>query len=187
MAFGNILMKSFELPEGLITIGNKVFASSMMERLVLPSTLQTLSYSAFSSCTAIKEVYAKSTVPPVLNINANVTPFPKTSVLYVPVGTRDAYLATFCRGEFKEIIETDAFPTSIGGVAADGKLCCIYGTDGAILVVNNGRAPMPYHIYTADGKLVDSGVAQGGVTKISAARGTYILRVGECCSKVLVK
>jgi len=186
-AFGNILMNCLELPEGLTTIGYDIFRSTVTEKLILPTTLQSLHYSAFISCTAIKEVYAKSAVPPVLNNIENTEPFPRDAVLYVPVGAKEAYQSTFCKGEFKDIIETGSFPTAIDGMMTDDITYNVCGTNGAITIVNNGGAPVSYHIYTADGKLYNSGVASTGMTKAVAAHGTYIVRVGRNSSKVFVR
>lgn len=141
------MIKCLELPEGLTTIDEKAIVSNHTEKLILPATLNTLAYNAFSLCTAIKEVYAKSAVPPILDINGSVGPFPKDAVLYVPVGSRDAYLNTFCRGEFKEIIETENFPTSIGGVMTGDVTYGVNGKNGAISITNNGKASTPYYIY----------------------------------------
>lgn len=186
-AFGKIWMKSLELPDGLTTIGENVFESTVTEKLILPATLNTLSYNAFSLCTAIKEVYAKSAVPPILDINGSVVPFPKDAVLYVPVGSRDAYLNTFCRGEFKEIIETENFPTSIGGVMTGDVTYGVSGKNGAISIANNGNVSVPYYIYTADGKLYNNGVAERGTVTVNAGKGLYVVRIGNSTDKVIVK
>lgn len=186
-AFGKVWLKMIELPEGLTKIGENVFESTVTERLILPSTLTSLAYNAFSLCTAIKEVYAKSAVPPTLDINGNLAPFPSNAVLYVPVGARDAYLSTFCRGEFKEIIETENFPTSVGGVMANDAMYSAYGEKGAIGIINNGTVPVAYCVYTADGKLCNKGVAARGASAVNADKGIYIVKIGKNVDRVIVK
>lgn len=186
-SFGKIWMKSLELPEGLTTIGENVFESTVTEKLILPSTLNSLAYSAFRLCTAIKEVYAKSAIPPILNINESVVPFPKDAVLYVPVGTRELYLSTFCRGEFKEIIETENFPTSVDGVVTDNAAYGVCGGNGTISIVNSCKAVAPYYIYTTDGTLYNKGVAAMGTTAVDAGKGVYIVKTGNGTHRVIVR
>lgn len=184
---GHVMIKCLELPEGLTTIDEKAIVSNHTEKLILPATLNTLAYNAFSLCTAIKEVYAKSAVPPILDINGSVVPFPKDAVLYVPVGSRDAYLNTFCRGEFKEIIETENFPTSIGGVMTGDVTYGVSGKNGAISITNNGKASTPYYIYTADGKVYNNGVAERGTVTVNAGKGLYVVRIGNSTDKIILK
>lgn len=186
--FGNLQMNCLELPEGLLRIEQNAFSSSVTEKVILPSTLRELSYLSFSSCTAIKEVYAKSVIPPGLDINSNgtVVPFPKDAVLYVPVGSRDYYLMAFHHGEFKEIIEIETFPTSIDGVISSDMSCRISGDNGMINIVNSRGNSMPYKIYTLDGRLYVGGVSNGQTT-MAAAKGAYIVKVGGNTGKVIVR
>ena len=75
-------------------------------------------------------------------------------------------------------------PTGIDAVTAD-KDVKIQFFDGAISVL--GAQNSTVAIYSIDGKLVYQGKVADDSTRISLARGTYIVRVGNKAAKVSVK
>ena len=186
-AIGNLMMDCLELPEGLTKINDNAIISAKTEKLILPSTLTDLSYVSFCACTAIKEVYAKSPVPPILDMNGSALPFPKDAILYVPVGARDAYLSVFCHGEFKDIIEIENIPTLIDGVIKDDVAYSVCGENGAISIVSNSKTSVPYYIYTTDGKLYDKGLLAGGTIVVNVGKGVYVVKVGTNTERVIVR
>ena len=75
-------------------------------------------------------------------------------------------------------------PTGIDAVTAD-KDVKIQFFDGAISVL--GAQNSTVAIYSIDGKLVYQGKVADDSTRISLARGTYIVRVGNKAAKISVK
>ena len=75
-------------------------------------------------------------------------------------------------------------PTGIDAVTAD-KDVKIQFLNGAISVL--GAQNSTVAIYSIDGKLVYQGKVADDSTRISLARGTYIVRVGNKAAKISVK
>ena len=75
-------------------------------------------------------------------------------------------------------------PTDIDAVTAD-KDVKIQFLDGAISVL--GAQNSTVAVYSIDGKLVYQGKVADDSTRISLARGTYIVRVGNKAAKISVK
>jgi len=75
-------------------------------------------------------------------------------------------------------------PTGIDAVTAD-KDVKIQFFDGAVNILGAKNATTS--IYSIDGKLVYQGKVADDSTRISLARGTYIVRVGNKAAKISVK
>ena len=117
-------LKDISLPETLESIGKDVFCYCIVEKIVLPSNLKSLGDGSFV-IKDLKTVYCASEIPPFCEIG-QYGPFAEEwiseAVLYVPVGTKVRYQSQWPWNLFKEIIETDDFPSSgIDSVVIDGK------------------------------------------------------------------
>lgn len=94
------------IPKSVTTIGDYAFngCSGFTENLVISENVTNIGKMAFSGCN-FKNVYCKTTVPPQSGANAFSNLLETT--LYVPVGSKDAYLSTegWKDFKFKEIVE----------------------------------------------------------------------------------
>ncbi len=120
-AFQCLSAKEIVFNEGLEEIGNYAFQyNQTIESITLPSTIKRLGYGAFSENNNLKNVYCLNPIPPradaedceFLSCNdafdSNYNDYYKENLtLYVPKGSRDAYLNAPCWQDFKEIIEIE--------------------------------------------------------------------------------
>lgn len=106
-------LKTVNLPESCETIGEQVFVHTEIESIVLPSRLKLLSESCFGT-ESLKMVYSKAEVPPLCQGASGPFRLANLSdlILYVPVGCKEAYKSQWQWSEFKEIVETDQFPSA---------------------------------------------------------------------------
>ncbi|MDE6341447.1 MAG: leucine-rich repeat domain-containing protein [Muribaculaceae bacterium] len=170
-------LERIELPEGVRMVDGQAFLwCSKLKDVIFPETLETIETWAFSGCKinsvvfpaslkvlcddsfsvyGLQNVYCKSVSPPECVLGELGGPFvdewldEEETKLYVPVGCKELYSAQWQWNKFKEIIETDEFPSSgvevvMPGKVADGKIYDLYGREIA--------EPAPGQIYIQDGK-----------------------------------
>ena len=106
-AFSEIGITSLELPEGVLYLGHQsFFGCENLEKIVLPSSLESVNYWVFFYCPSIKEIHCKGKNPPKNNtLNGFVnTKVHDNAVLYVPKGCKDTYKNSAWK-KFKNIVE----------------------------------------------------------------------------------
>ena len=103
---------SFRLCSGLtsIVIGNGikrlptyVFGGcTSLSSIIIPANVETIETKAFKDCSALKEIHVKNPLPPTV-----YDAFSTYShvVLYVPIGSKEAYQNHSIWGKFSTIIE----------------------------------------------------------------------------------
>lgn len=164
--------------EGLRSIAKGAFANCAINTLVLPSTLTELDIDCFYN--AVRgDIYCKATVPPVCNGEGNQFFGLYDHTLYVPVGTKAAYQAANEWSRFSHIVEHDM--SGLDTVAPDAAAMPVRIADGAI-IVNGGS----FMIFTADGRQVAAGTAEGETT-VTVSPGIYVVRIDGSATKVCVK
>lgn len=138
--------------ESLELIDKEAFYGCAIDSLILPRNLKTIVNNCFSILN-LQTVYCESETPPLCESGDHGGPFLdkwiSRIVLYVPVGCKELYAAQWQWNMFKEIIETDEFPTSrveavMPGKVIDRKIYDLYGREIA--------TPAPGQIYIQDGK-----------------------------------
>ncbi len=148
-------LKDVAFPETLELIATGAFEACDMKSVILPASLKVLEHESFCIY-GLEKVYCKAAIPPLCGQGETGGPFEdewleeQGTKLYVPVGCKELYAAQWQWNMFKEIIETDEFPTSgveavmSGSAAADGKIYDLYGREIT--------DPVPGQIYIQDGK-----------------------------------
>lgn len=145
-AFSDCAITDVHLPETLKRIDSDAFQSCRrLQTIVLPSSLTVIETNAFNICSGLKSVYCKATTPPECIASEveteTIDPFSqvdKTIPLYVPIGTKNAYMAAPGWDKFQNIIETDKFPSA------------------SIFTVDNDNIEQSNEIYDLSGRLVST-------------------------------
>ena len=98
-------LASVEIPNSVTSIGESAFSRcSGLTAVTIPNSVTSIGKDAFKYCSSLTSVTSLATTPPQADENA----FEKLDIpLYVPKGTRDAYLAASPWNKFKEIIDGD--------------------------------------------------------------------------------
>ncbi|MCR4916520.1 MAG: leucine-rich repeat protein [Prevotella sp.] len=111
---------------GLTRIGNQAFYGCWnLERITIPGSVQSLGYSVFGDCRALKSVTVEWTTP--IDVDDSIDPFPSKEgiTLYVPAGTKSNYQNhTYWKNFFiAEALSGDA--SGDGGVDIDDALAIV--------------------------------------------------------------
>ncbi len=143
-----------------VTIGNSVtsigeqafWGCTGLTSVMLGVSVETIRNYAFESCTNLKQFYSLNPEPPTC-LNSSGTSFfrgvdRETCILYVPIGSYDAYATAYQWEEFLNIVEMDM--TGIESVSVDDAEVTGY--------------------YTIDGKAVDA--PQRGINIVKYSDGT---------------
>ena len=112
----------------------------------------------------MKSVYIKNPIPPLSNLKPedelSFIGLPDDAVLYVPVGSLEAYKACGFFSRFKTIKETSTFPTGIEGVIAhDGNVMAKGGLGN--ITISSDSTKSGYSVFSLDGRRVCSGNVSG--------------------------
>ena len=110
-AFGDTGITSIEIPEGVESLGDMVFANCYaLTDVVIPSSVKSIGEYAFAYCPALTSIKsyiaAEDLFVPGNDVFYDVDKSKCT--LYVPYGTKDVYASTAGWGDFLNICEFDA-------------------------------------------------------------------------------
>ena len=179
-------MASVTFGDRLETIDSWAFRGcGGLEKVELPAACTYLGIMAFYECTGLKEVWVANPTPPEaqantfdVNLLSTPTPIYSQATLYVPRGSREAYAAHACWGQFENIVEAD-FATSIAHAGADA--APTVSLAGLTLTIS---AHGHYGVFAADGRAIAEGTAQGKATVQLPGRGVYVVVAGGRAVKV---
>ena len=111
--------KNTIIPEGVTSIAGSAFSGcSGLTSITIPNSVTSIEESAFWGCTRLTDVMVKKNTP--IDIYGTVFPNRSNATLYVPKGSRDAYMAADYWKEFKEIIESDHIPSKVDLLKSSG-------------------------------------------------------------------
>lgn len=97
-------LTSVKLSNSVTTIGeNAFFNCNQLSSLIIPSSVKSIGDYAFSQCPLLTLITVESQIP--IKISNNVFTSPQNAILYVPIGSKDAYKEANCWKDFKEIVE----------------------------------------------------------------------------------
>ena len=171
-------LESAILHEGLTTIGYSAFYyCGNLASIDIPGSVTTIGDYAFYYCDNLTEVYCRATTPPTAS-NGVFISTTLMGTLYVPVGTKDAYMAVDPWRNFWNIEEVD-FSSAVEVVEDDGIV--VATSEGAIVV--EGEQVGNVRVYSVNGQCVYSGTDTviGGL-----AKGVYIVKVGNQTVKIIL-
>ncbi len=96
-------LTTIEIPNSVTTIGGSAFRDcTSLATIEIPNSVTTIEGYAFDGCT-LKEIHVKRATPP--SVGNSVFSTYAYTTLYVPIGSKDAYMASNTWGKFGNIIE----------------------------------------------------------------------------------
>ncbi len=202
---GNGTLREVKIPECVTGLSNQSFRDmTKLEFVVLHSRLCNFGYNEFFNCPALKTVWVKWNplengemygfpVPPCA---FNSTPYRTESTLIVPKGCLTAYSYASKWGDFHKIREevpVDKLRYEVSfdyyleadAVKAVERKTGIFAQDGGCRIETEGEV-LPVTVYDLSGREVKATTVCGSAF-ISLVPGFYVVRAGDCSSKVLVR
>jgi len=166
----NAKLTSLVIPENVTSLGaGALFGNATLQTLELPASLTTIGGTAFSGCTALQSIKVHSTFP--VNLSSATGVFDginkTTCILYVPAGTKDAYLAADGWKDFTNIQEFGGVTKqdqTIGGLANMTKKV----GDAAFDLSGTAQTPITY----TSSDLTVATISNGGKTVTILKAGT---------------
>ena len=120
-------LTSITIPTSVTRIAFGAFQSCGLTSVTIPGSMTYIGSSAFKYCSSLASVTSLATTPP----QTEKEPFQENDIpLYVPKGTRDAYLAQEPWNKFKEIIELDNTDEEV--IKISSALQTTYCSEGAL-------------------------------------------------------
>jgi hypothetical protein len=174
----------YTIPGSVSTIGIEAFGDCKgLTSLTIPNSVVSIGERAFSSCSGLTAIYANPTTP--VDLSACKYVFAEvnktTCALYVPMGSKAAYQVAADWKDFSNIVEmTTALPTmrqsNINVMTGNGTF-----------TLSNAEIGNKVEIYTVSGVKIKECSIKSSQTIIALNAGTYILRVGDCSGKVIIR
>lgn len=154
-AFANSSLRQVNIAEGVTTISNYAFQScSYLDSISISSTIEVIGNYAFDGCRGLTKVSVGIVEP--IAINTSTFSNRANATLYVPKGSKAAYMAADYWKEFKEIIEQDGQGIQENIMLLDGIYFALDDENGTATVVSgeeaySGAVVIPASV-TSDGK-----------------------------------
>ena len=102
--YGCTLLPSIDIPEGVTSIGNRAFYNcNWLASVTIPSSVTSIGDYAFSGCAHLTAVTVGLTAP--ITINSGVFSNRANATLYVPIGSKTAFMLADVWNGFKEVVE----------------------------------------------------------------------------------
>lgn len=101
-------LKSITIPNSVTTINMRTFEDCRsLTSVIIGSGVKSIAEYAFLDCNELKEIHIKNPVPPTVNSNTFIFSGKKNCKLYIPKGSKKAYLASNWSAFEENIIEGD--------------------------------------------------------------------------------
>lgn len=119
----------------LVSFDNNLYGCTGLQEVILPSSMASLSSTAFSSCSSLQKLTVMRNIPPTLQGNSTFTGVPQnTCKLIIPSGSKTAYMTAAQWGNFVNIEEVD-FPN----ISTLYNMQVTFDSNGS---VNSGQTPL---------------------------------------------
>ena len=110
-AFSNNGFSYISLPQGVDSISSAIFQNCRyLSKVVIPKSVKKIESAAFTLCSKITELYVLAANPPIVD-NSGIPVFDTSiydkSTLYVPKGSKEAYLEDAEWAKFTNIVEIE--------------------------------------------------------------------------------
>ena len=159
------------------------YPAGLGKEVVIPEMVRSVRYDAFPG--EVDTVYCQPQTPPTAVDGEFQDMFSSdelmNAVLYVPVGTKAAYMKVDPWRNFWNIEEMDFATVGIDGVAAQGVPSVT--VRGGAIVVEGAAATDVVEVFAADGRCAYRGTS----TVIEGLpKGAYVVRIGKFTQKVML-
>ena len=157
-------------------IGTSAFQHTSIRTLYLPEETGMLGKNAFADIPTLREIYCPCAVPPV-NKNAFGGLTRNDIPVYIPVGTLEAYSKAPGWDYFTNFVELAEFPgqSGIEDAVADGADAVRVYAEGGRLRITGVEPGTRYTVYTVDGAMISSGIAEAPAALPAGA--VYVVKV----------
>ena len=142
-------LETLKLPEGLKSIESNSMINLAISRIDIPATVQSMGLNLFSDCANLKIVVCRMPTPIFINdCIFTSTQCPSSGVLYVPVGSLEAYKNTAVWQDFAQIIEDNNPPQDKDIITVEGLKYRIHGK--ALYLVGYDQSQLPQDVVIPD-------------------------------------
>lgn len=142
-------LETLKLPKDLKYIGSNSMMYLAISRIELPSTVQSMGLNLFFDCANLKTVVCHMPQPVFINdCIFTSTQCPSKGVLYVPMGSYEAYNSAVVWQDFAQIIEDDNPPSDTDIVTHEGLKYRIHGK--ALYLTGYEQSQLPEDVVIPD-------------------------------------
>lgn len=176
-AFQNCMgLSSLVIPEGVINIVNNSFKDcGGLKSISIPSSVTSIWEEAFIGCCELKSIRSDNSVPPAIRESSFFYVNKDSCIVYVPAGSKAAYMAADQWKDFKNIVEM--------GVTEQPELNTLPLTlfaEGDGILVKGVKEGETISVYSSTGVLLQSLTANGDEQRITLSKGAiYIVKAGN--------
>ncbi len=177
-------LQRIALPNSIETIGEYAFNACNLEFITFPASLKRIEGYSCNDLEKIQWIYSQAQTPPKCDGNAFGGLTPKSTPIYVPIGTAELYRKAAGWKYFTTFIETDVDPQlSISDIPADRQLeSKAFYSNGAIHI--ESTVSSAYSIYTIEGRKIAQGETTNETTTVPTSKAIYIVKVGNTVHKI---
>lgn len=168
------------IPNTVSTIGDGVFVCCLsLTSVTIPNSVTAIGESAFGNCDSLTSVYCYWNTPISCLPDFSRDVY-ENAILYVPVGTSDAYRQIEPWMYFEQIEEMS---TSIDRVEVDKYTPVNLIVENGILYINGVEYHDKIQLYDMSGRLIYDGI---GTKLHNLSGGLYIVKVDSTIAKVIL-
>lgn len=179
-------LTSIAIPRTVLSIGNSAFWSCVsLTSISIPNTITSIGSGAFNNCTGLTSFYANPIVPINLSTSPNVFQNVNKSncILYVQSGSLSDYKNAL---EWKDFLFIEEMtPTSVSDLIENGIVVTVQNKQIKIRGVCLGEQVSVYSIMGA--VIFRQTAASENVAINIKMSGVYLVKIGDQCTKVIVR
>lgn len=172
---------SIDIPNGSTSIGRKAFYTcDKLSKITIPNSVSYIWPEAFIGCSEIKEIHCENPNPPRFSSSVFSLSATRNALLYVPMGSYNAYASADGWKEFRNIVEM----TTTSNESIQQKKYKVSSSNGSIVIESIEQ--ISASIYNINGQLMKL-ISVSGNEQVSVSTGVYIVKINNESTKVLVK